>query len=104
MPRLVFRLWVLALALLLQMASWRAEASARVSAFSEPPPARGAFDAPEEMSEELSAVDDTFGTDVLLSGVPNWSSTLESSRWYPWVEGLPKGGPPSDAPYKPPRA
>jgi hypothetical protein len=104
MPSLVFRLWVLLLACLIQVGSWRAEASSQASAAGAPPPAFGDFDAAEDSSEELSAVDDSFGNDILVGGVSNWCTSPESGGYYPWIGGLPKGGPPSDTPFKPPRA
>jgi hypothetical protein len=104
MPSLVFRLWVLVLAFLLQVGSWRAEASYQASASGAQAPATGDFDVAEDSSEELSAVDDSLGTDILLGSVSDWFTPPASSPWFPWVDGLPKGGPPSDTPFKPPRA
>jgi hypothetical protein len=104
MPSLVFRLWVLLLAVLIQVGSWGAEASSQAGAASAPAPASGDFDAAEESSEELSSVDDTSGSDLLVGNVSNWCTPPESSVWHPWVGGLPKGGPPSDTLFKPPRA
>jgi len=104
MPSLVFRLWVMLLAVLLQVGSWRAEAAYQAGAADTRQPAPQDFDLAEDCSEELSAVDDSFGSDVLLGGVSNWCTPADSGAWVPWVGGLPKGGPPSDTPFKPPRA
>jgi hypothetical protein len=104
MSSLVFRLWVLLLAVLIQVGSWRAEASNQVGASSAPPPAAGDFDAAGDSSEELSAVDDSPGSDLLVENVSNWCTAPESSVWHPWVGDLPTGGPPTDTPFKPPRA
>ena len=51
-----------------------------------------------------AAVDDTLGSDILLGSVSNWFAPPDNSPWFPWVAELPKGGPPSDTPFKPPRA
>lgn len=104
MPSLVFRLWVLLLAFLIQVGSWRAEASHQAGASGAPPPITGDFDAAEDSSEEMSAVDDSFGNELLLGSVSNGFKAPDSSPWFPLIDGLPKGGPPSDTPFKPPRA
>ena len=108
MPSLVFRLWVLLLTVLLQVGSWRAEASLHAdSAATQQDPSHqrsvGDFDAAEDSSEELSAVDDSMGADVVIGGVSNWVSAAHSARWRPCVSGLPPGGPPLETPFKPPR-
>jgi hypothetical protein len=105
MPSLVFRLWVLLLAVLVQVGSWHAEASSQASMVSAALPAMGDFDAPEDCSssEELSATDDSFSGDVLLNAVSKWHAPAQSGRWRPSVAALPPGGPPSDTPFKPPR-
>lgn len=107
MPSLVLRLWVLLLAVLLQAGSWHSEAYSSVSAAAPPPIAddgAGDCDAPEDSSEELSAVDDSSGNDVVPASVPKWTSPLPAPRGYAWVDGLAPGGPPGDTPFKPPRA
>jgi hypothetical protein len=114
MPSLVFRLWVLLLTVLLQVGSWRAEASLHTSSMAvasgetgpRGPSHRdvGDVDAAEDSSEELSAVDDSLGADVVIGSVPGWVSAAESARWRPSVSGLPPGGPPLETPFKPPRA
>jgi hypothetical protein len=104
MPSLVFRLWVLVLAFLLQVGSWHVEASYQAGVSGGHAPATGDFDVAEDSTEELSAVDDTQGNDILLGGVSNWFTPPEGSPWFPRVVELPKGGPPSDTPFKPPRA
>jgi hypothetical protein len=63
----------------------------------------GDFDAAEDSSEELSAVDDSLGADVIFGNVSNWVSAADSARWRPCVSGLPPGGPPLETPFKPPR-
>lgn len=64
----------------------------------------GDCDAPEDSSGELSAMDDSFGSDVMAASVPNWFSLPPNAGGYAWVDGLAPGGPPADAPFKPPRA
>ncbi len=64
----------------------------------------GDRDAPEDSSEELSAVDDSFGSDVVPASVPNWCNPRASARGYAWADGLAPGGPPADTPVKPPPA
>ena len=107
MPSLVLRLLVLLLAVLFQVGGWQSEAYSSASVAPAPLVAddgpRGC-DAPEDSSEELSAVDDSFGSDVVPTSAPNWNSPLQSGRDFAWVDGLPPGGPPSDTPFKPPRA
>ena len=107
MPSLVFRLWVLLLTVLLQVGSWRSEASLHTGSLAMSPQdssqrSVGDFDAAEDSSEELS-VDDSMGTDVVIGGVPDWVNAAESTRWRPSVSGLPPGGPPRETPFKPPR-
>lgn len=106
MPGLVFRLWVLLLAVLLQVGSLGSGVTSYTSASSAPPPVLGDFDTHEEEdgSEELSAVDDNVGNDVLLSGSSCSCSPAPSCRCRLWSEGLLSGGPPSDTPDKPPRS
>jgi len=108
MPSLVLRLWVILLAVLFQASSWSTEAYSSASAAVAPPLVAddGARDceAPEDGSEELSAVDDSSGSDVVPAGVPNWCNPPVGARGYAWVDGLAPGGPPADTPFKPPRA
>jgi hypothetical protein len=114
MPSVVFRLWVIVLALLFQAGSWRSDTSLSVatanSASTAPADSRGApgsmgdFDAQDDTSEEVSAVDDTFGSEMLPNPVPKWCSSAPSCRSYAWIDGLSPGGPPSDTPFKPPRS
>jgi len=107
MPSLVLRLMVLLLAVLFQASSWQAEAYPSVGLGVTAPLVADEgdrdCDAPEDCSEELSAVDDSSGSDVVTSSVPNWSSPLASAGGYAWVDGLPPGGPPTETPFKPPR-
>jgi hypothetical protein len=114
MPSVVFRLWVLVLALLFQAGSWRSDTSSSVLADSAsasragstgaPGSSMGDFDAQDDTSEELSAVDDTFGSDMLPNAAPKWCTSAPSCRSYAWIDGLSPGGPPSDTPFKPPRS
>ena len=123
MPGLVLRLWVLLLAVLFQAGSWSSgaysSASSAVARLESAPlhggdnrgsdqrsenNGAGDCDAPEDSSEELSAVDDSFGSEVVPASVPNWCSPPVSDRGYAWVDGLAPGGPPADTPFKPPRA
>ena len=107
MPSVVFRLWVLVLALLFQAGSWRSDTTSPLSlaaSTESPASSPGDFDAPEDSSEETSAVDDTSGGDLLPHAVPKWCNSAPSARWYPWIDGLSPGGPPSDTPFKPPRS
>lgn len=118
MPSLVLRLVVLLLAVLFQAASWSSGAYSSAATFSEatgmarPQSApldggddgAGSCEAPEDSSEEPSAVDDSLGSDVVPNGVPNGCSPPPSARGYAWVDGLAPGGPPADTPFKPPRA
>lgn len=104
MANLAFRLGVLLLALLLQAGSWRAEASPCASAVASPPTSMGDFDAADDLSEDLPGVDDSSGTDIVAAAVPHWCSPPSSGPWHAWADGLPPGGPPLDAPFKPPRS
>lgn len=132
MPGLVLRVLVLLLAVLFQAGGWSSGAcSSASSATDREKSARlepaslaadndagdnrvknrgaanggaGGWDALEDSSEELSAVDDSSGGDVLPASVPNWCSPLGGGRGYAWVRGLAPGGPPADTPFKPPRA
>lgn len=127
MPGLVLRLWVLLLAVLFQAGGWSSGADSSASsalARLDAAPLRsggdhasnkgsdtsakntgaGDCDAPEDSSEELSAVDDSFGNELVSASVPNWCTPPASARGDAWVYGLAPGGPPGDAPFKPPRA
>lgn len=115
MPSVVFRLWVLVLALLFQAGSWRSDATSSVSladsasasragSTGAPGSSMGDFDAQDDTSEELSAVDDTLGSDMLPNAAPKWCTSAPSCRSYAWIDGLSPGGPPSDTPFKPPRS
>lgn len=104
MPSPVFRLWVLVLAVLLQVGSWHTQATSTPNSVAVPLPALGDFDTPEDSSEELSAVDDAGGTEVVAASVPNWGMPPSSSRWNSWAAGLAPGIRPVDEPFKPPRA
>jgi len=107
MPSLVLRLWVLAIAVLLQVGGWHTEAYSSASAGATVPlvadDGAGGCEAPEDSTEELSAVDDTSGSDVLASSAPKWTTPLPNPHGYAWVDGLAPGGPPGDTPFKPPR-
>jgi hypothetical protein len=104
MGSLVFRLGVLVLAVLLQVASWRAEACSGTSAATAPPPVLGELDAPEEdASEELTAADDALDG-MLVGAYHPGCGPAPSHRFRQTELGLPSGGPPLDAPFKPPRA
>jgi hypothetical protein len=120
MASLVFRLWVLLLTVLLQVGSWRAGAPSSTSRSTTSiaaatPTAFEDFgmpaqDAPEQGtteqedgSDELSAVDDMF--DGMLAGSYHpGCAPAPSTRFQRTDVGLPTGGPPNDAPFKPPRA
>ena len=96
-------LWVLLLTVLLQVGSWRAEASSNVSVTAAPLLALGEFDAPDEdSSEEPSAVDDAF--DGMLAPYHPGCCPAPSHRFQRTELGLPAGSPPLDVPFKPPRA
>jgi hypothetical protein len=111
MPSQVLRLVVLLLVFVLQAGSWRSgEGSSACSggarAGAVPPDddgARGCDDA-EDSSEELSALDDSLGSDGVPAAIPNWRSPAPSARGYAWADGLAPGRPAGDAPFKPPRA
>jgi hypothetical protein len=127
MPGLVLRLWVLSLAIWFQASSWSSEAcsSARIvlrlvqcgdeskgarddSREGHPrdsdPRERAASDrdVPEDRTEELAGADDSPGNDVVPADIPDWCSPPASSCAYAWIDGLAPGGPPVDAPFKPP--
>lgn len=124
MPGLVIRLWVLFLANVIQASSWSSEAcfSAKIPVLlvqcgAESNVARaddrdgdsrerseGDRDVPEDRTEELAAVDDWSGNDVLAADAPSWGNPPASDAGYAWMEGLAPGRPPTDAPFKPPRA
>ncbi|HWO08908.1 MAG TPA: hypothetical protein VNN80_05490 [Polyangiaceae bacterium] len=104
MASLVFRLGVLLLSVLLQVGSWHAEASSSSSAAAPPPPMLGEFDlAEDDSSEELTAADDTLES-MLVGAYHHGCYPAPSRRFRRVEEGLPAGGPPLDAPFKPPRA
>lgn len=104
MSGVAFRLWVLLLAVLLQLGGWRSEVASPAWEAGSPPPALGDREASEDLSGEVTAVDDSAGNDVLLGGLAKWLRPPCASCWQRGSEGLPPGGPPSDAPFKPPRA
>lgn len=104
MPSLVLRLWVIMLAVLFQVGSWQPPAPSMSFSAAVPLPEVGDFDAPEESSEEPSAVDDTGGADVAATGAANWGIPAAGGGWHPWAAGLAPGFPPTDTPFKPPRA
>ncbi|HTV18320.1 MAG TPA: hypothetical protein VMG12_06605 [Polyangiaceae bacterium] len=113
MPSLVLRVWVLFLAVLFQASSWYTDAYSSVGGVNERWGATAPLvaddgerdcDAPEDSSQELSAVDDAFGSDVVPANVSDWSTPLASAGGYAWVDGLPPGGHPAETPFKPPRA
>lgn len=107
MPSLVLRLCVLLLAVLLQASSWHTEAYSSVGLEATAPlyadDGERDCDAPEDGSEELSAVDDSFGNAVVAASVPDWGSPPASAGGYAWVDGLAPGGAPAETPFKPPR-
>jgi hypothetical protein len=101
----VFRIWLLLLTLLVQVGGFRFEASSRVSIARAAVPAWQDFDVSEEDgSEELSAADDAPGTDALLSTAQEWCGPMSGDTSWPLSAGIAPRRPPSDAPFKPPRA
>lgn len=104
MASLVFRLGVVLLSVLLQVGSWHAEAWSSTSAAPPPPPVLGDVDlAEDDSSEELTTADDTLDGMLVGSYHPG-CYPAPSRRFRQTEEGLPAGGPPLDAPFKPPRA
>lgn len=113
MPSLVLRVLLLFLAVSFQATSWYSDAYSSVGGGSERQAVTAPVvaddgerdcEAPEDCSEDLSAVDDSFGSDVVPASAPNWSTSSPSAGGYAWVDGLPPGGPPTETPFKPPRA
>jgi hypothetical protein len=120
MSGLVLRIWVLTLAILFQASNWSSETCSSAKAAvplvqggSESNDARDGDsrdrpgrdrDAPEDGKKELSTLDDSSGDDVVPADIPNWCNPPVSDCGYAWMVGLAPGGPPADAPFKPPRA
>lgn len=105
MPRWSFRLWVLLLAVLLQIGRGQAliDDTRGVELGHLPLAASGEADAPEETPESFSLVDESFEAGV-------WSSSSldlcrqELDAGHRGTRGLSPGRPASDTLFKPPRA
>jgi hypothetical protein len=105
MLRWPFRLWVLLLALLLQIGRGQALIdSAQPAELGHLPFATsGEADAPEETPEGSSLVDEAFEAGMSSSNSPElWRQDPRAERRC--AKGLSPGRPASDTPFKPPRA
>lgn len=106
MPRWSFRLWVLLVAVLLQIGRGQAPADdAQVADIGQLPIAMpGEADAPEESPEGSSLVDEAFEAGVCSNAGLGLRGQQTGAGGHQRAGGLSPGRPASDTPFKPPRA
>jgi len=101
----LLRLWVLLLAVLLQIGTGQAQVNgAPVGDYEDLPAAvSGEAEAPEEMGGKSSPVDEAFEPGWLASGLASFHGQVRPGSGHLCRGGLSAGRPASGTPFKPPR-